>query len=52
MAVFGYLAKFKSGLGLPFVAHFLHDLPIKMFLIYYSINGQGFDVTPYFFLKI
>ena len=52
MAVLGYLAKLKRGMGLPFGVHFLYDLSIKMFLICYSINGQGFNVTPYFFLKM
>ena len=52
MAVLGYLAKLKSGLGLAFEAHFLRDFPIKMFFIYFSINGQRFNVIPYFFLKI
>ena len=33
MAVLGYLAKLKRGLGLAFGAHFLHDFSIKMFLI-------------------
>ena len=52
MAVLGYLAKLKWGLGLAFGAHFLHDFSIEMFLIQFSINGQSFNVTPYFFLKI
>ena len=50
MAVLGYLA--KRGLGLAFGAHFLHDFSVKMFCISYSINGQSFNVTPYFFLKV
>ena len=33
MAVLGYSAKLKRGLGLAFGAHFLHDFFIKMFLI-------------------
>ena len=33
MAVLGYLAKQKKGLGLAFGAHFLHDFLIKMFCI-------------------
>ena len=33
MAVLGYLAKLRRGLGLAFGAHFLHDLSIKMFHI-------------------
>ena len=52
MAVLGYLAKLKKGLGLAFSAHFLHDFTIKMFLIQLSVNGQSFIVTLYFFLKI
>ena len=52
MAVLGYLAKLKRGLGLAFGAHFLFDFSIKLFLIQFSINGQSFYVTPYFFLKI
>ena len=31
MAVLGYLAKLKRGLGLPFGEHFLHDFSIKVF---------------------
>ena len=52
MAVLGYLAKLKRDLELAFGAHFRHDFSIKMYLIYYSINGQCFNVTPYFFPKI
>ena len=52
MAVLGYSAKFKRDLGLAFGVHFQHDFSIKMFLIQYSINGQSFNATPYFFLKI
>ena len=52
MAVLGYLAKLQRGLGLAFSAHFLHKFSIKMFHISYSINGQQFNVTPYFLLKI
>ena len=33
MAVLGYLAKLKKGLGLAFGANFLHDFSIKMFCI-------------------
>ena len=38
MAVLGYLAKLKRGLGLPFGAHFLHDFSIKKvpYLILYQ----------------
>ena len=32
MAVLGYLAKLKRGLGLAFGAHFLHDFSKKCFL--------------------
>ena len=32
MAVLGYLAKLKRGLGLAFGAHFLHGFSVKMFL--------------------
>ena len=52
MAVLGYLEKLKRSLGLAFSAHLLYDFFIKMFLIQYSISGQSFNVTPYFFLKI
>ena len=48
MAVLGYLAKLKKGLGLPFGAYFLHDFSVKMFLIYVSTNGQSFKVAPFF----
>ena len=50
MAVLDYLPK-KGGLGIAFGAHFLDEFSIKMFLISYSINGQSFNATPYFFLK-
>ena len=52
MAALGYLVKLKRALGLAFDVQFLHDFSIKMFLVLYSINGQSFNVTPYFFLKI
>ena len=51
MTILGYIAKSKRSLGLAFHAHFVHDFFMKMFLIY-SINGQGFNVTRYFLLKI
>ena len=51
-AVLAYNAKLKRGLGLAFGVHFPHDFSIKMFLIWYSYNGQNFNVTPYFFLKM
>ena len=38
MPVLGYLAKLKSGLGLAFDVHFLHDLLIKMFFISPSMD--------------
>ena len=52
MAVLGYLAKLKRDLELAFGAYFQHDFSIKMFLIKYYINGQSFNVTPYFLLLI
>ena len=52
MAILGYLAKLKRGLGRAFGAHFLDDFSVKMLLIQFSINGQNFSVTPYFFLKV
>ena len=52
MAVLGYLPKLKRDLGLAFGAHFGHDFSIKMFLGYYSINGQSFNVIPFFLLNI
>ena len=33
MAILGYLAKLKGGLGLAFGAHFLRNFSIKMFLV-------------------
>ena len=44
MAALAYIAKLKKSLGLAFDAYFLHDFSIKMFLIQYSIYGQGFYV--------
>ena len=38
MAVLGYLAKLKRGLGLAFGAYFLHDFSIKIFLISLSMD--------------
>ena len=32
MAALGYLAKLKTGLGLPIGAHFLHGFSVKMFI--------------------
>ena len=52
MANLGYLSKLKRGLVLAFGAHFLHDSFIKVFLISYSISGQGFNVIPFLLLKI
>ena len=52
MTVLGYLAKLQRGLRQAFGAHFVHDFAMKMFRIWYSISGQSFSVTPYFFLKI
>ena len=40
------------GLGLGFVVHFMHDFSIKMFFIWYSIYGQGFNVIPFFLVRI
>ena len=45
MAVLGYLPKLKRGLRLAFGSHFLYDFSIKMFYIYYPINGQSFNVN-------
>ena len=36
MAVVGYLAKLKRGLGLAFGAHFVHDFSIKMLLFLFN----------------
>ena len=47
-----YMAKLKSGLGLAFGAHVLHDFFIKMLLTWYSYNGQNSNVATYFFFKI
>ena len=33
MAVLGYIAKLKMGMGLPFGENFLPDFSVKMFLI-------------------
>ena len=52
MAALGYLPKLKRSLGLAFGVHYLHDFSIRMFLIKYSINGQGFNVIPFFLLKM
>ena len=50
-AVLGYLPKLKRGLGLASEAHFLHDFPIKIFLIQYSINRQSFNVITFCFSR-
>ena len=38
MAVFGYSAKLKRGLGLAFGTHFLHDFSIKILFNYLSMD--------------
>ena len=43
LACNGYFWLLKMGLGIAFVAHFLHDFSIKIIFIY-SINGQSFNV--------
>ena len=52
MAVLGYLPKSKRDVVLDLGAYFVYDFSIKMFLIEYSINGQSFNVLPFFLLKI
>ena len=52
VAVLGYLAKLKREMGLVFSAHFLHDFFHKNVPYLILINGQSFNVTPYFFFKI
>ena len=42
MAVLGFLPKLKTGLGLAFGAHFLHDFykkKLKLFILYLRINS-------------
>ena len=51
MAISGYIAKLKRGLGLAFGKSFLHDFSMNMLLIQYSINGKSFKGTPYLLLK-
>ena len=51
MAVLGYLTKLKWGLELASGAHFLHDFPIKMFLIQYSVSGQSFNKNLFSFSR-
>ena len=48
MAILGYLPKLKSGLGLAFGTHFLHDFSIKIFLF----NTLSMDKVsmPYLFI--
>ena len=43
MAVLVYLAKLKRGLGLAFIAHFLHDFYITMFHIKYFISFSRYQ---------
>ena len=52
MAVLGHLPNLKRGLGLAFGTHFLHNFSIKIFFIEYSINGQSFNVIPFFLPEI
>ena len=47
MAVLGYLAKLKRGLGLAFDVHFLLDLFIKMFLISLSMDKVSMSHIPF-----
>ena len=42
MAVLGYLPKLKRGLRPASGAHFVHDFPIKIFLIEYSYQWTQF----------
>ena len=57
MAFLGYLPKFKRGLGIACRANFLHDFPFSSFLhdvpyLILFINGESFNVIPFFLLKI
>ena len=45
MAVLGYLPKSKSGLDQAFVAHFLPDFSIKMFLIYNTLSNNKISMS-------
>ena len=48
---FGLFYKIKKGSGTSLWAHFLHDIPIKMFLFKYSINEQSFNIIPFSFSR-
>ena len=52
MAVLGYLAKLKRGLGLPFCEHFLHDFFCKngSYLILYRLIK--FQCHTLFFFQV
>ena len=52
MAVWGYLAKLKRGLGLAFDAHFPHDFSKKCSAFSTLSMNKSCNDTPYFFLKI
>ena len=48
MAVLGYLAKLKRGLGLAFGAHFLHDFLIKNVLYFIPYQWTEFQCHTLF----
>ena len=43
MAVLGYLAKLKRGLGLAFGAHFQHDFSMKMLFLSHRISFSRYQ---------
>ena len=45
MVVLGYFPKLKRNLGLAFGAHFLHDFPIKMFLIFNNLSMDNISMS-------
>ena len=48
MAVLGYLAKLKRGLGPAFGAHFLHDFSIKIFFCLILYQWTKFQCHTFF----
>ena len=52
MAILGYLAKLKGGLGLAFGAHFLHDFLYKCSIFNALLMDKVTMSQPHFFLKI
>ena len=52
MAVLGYLTKFLKGLGLAFIAHFLHAFSLKNCSLFNILSMDKVSMSSFFLLKI